>query len=68
MTLSLTEIEIAWLAGLIEGEGNFGLDARSATRCKVSTAPASPYTENFDDRPRRDRARKQGLCREVFLS
>lgn len=43
MTLSLTEIEIAWLAGLIEGEGSFGLDARSATRYKVSTAPPSPY-------------------------
>ena len=32
MTLALSEIEIAWLAGLLEGEGNFGLDARSAKR------------------------------------
>ncbi|BDA51901.1 hypothetical protein COCOBI_pt-2040 (chloroplast) [Coccomyxa sp. Obi] len=43
MTLSLTEIEIAWLAGLIEGEGSFGLDARSATQYKISRAPPSPY-------------------------
>ena len=43
MTLSLSEIEIAWLAGLIEGEGNFGLDARSAKRYKVSTAPPFLY-------------------------
>ena len=43
MTLDLSEIEIAWLAGLIEGEGNFGLDSRSAKRYKVSTAPPSPF-------------------------
>ena len=43
MTLALSEIEIAWLAGLLEGEGNFGLDARSAKRYKVSTAPPSPF-------------------------
>lgn len=43
MTLFFTEIEIAWLAGLIEGEGSFGLDARSAKGYKVSTAPQSPY-------------------------
>lgn len=43
MTLSLSEIEIAWLAGLLEGEGNFGLDARSAKRYKVSTARPSPF-------------------------
>ena len=43
MTLVLSEIEIAWLAGLLEGEGNFGLDTRSAKRYNVSTAPPSPF-------------------------
>nr|YP_006666441.1 putative LAGLIDADG homing endonuclease [Trebouxiophyceae sp. MX-AZ01]AFQ93796.1 putative LAGLIDADG homing endonuclease [Trebouxiophyceae sp. MX-AZ01] len=43
MTLALSEIEIAWLAGLLEGEGYFGLDARSAKRYNVSTAPPSPF-------------------------
>jgi len=52
MTLDLSEIEIAWLLhffftkkciGLLEGEGNFGLDARSAKRYNVSTAPPSLF-------------------------
>lgn len=43
MTLTLSEIEIAWLAGLIEGEGNFGLDTRSAKQYNVSTSPPSPH-------------------------
>lgn len=43
MVLSLSEIEIAWIAGLLEGEGCFGLDNRAAKRYKVSTAPAIPY-------------------------
>ena len=43
MSLCLTEIEIAWIAGLFEGEANFGLDSRSKTRYKISTAPASPF-------------------------
>lgn len=43
MTIALSEIEIAWLAGLLEGEGSFGLDARSAKRYNVSTAPPSPF-------------------------
>ena len=30
--LQLSNIEIAWLAGLLEGEGSFGIDDRSATR------------------------------------
>lgn len=43
MSLCLTEIEIAWIAGLFEGEATFGLDSRSKKRYKVSTAPASPF-------------------------
>lgn len=43
MTLALNEVEIAWIAGLLEGEGSFGLDLRSKKRYKVSTAPAAPY-------------------------
>jgi hypothetical protein len=30
MTLALSEIEILWLAGLLEGDEKFGVDARSA--------------------------------------
>lgn len=41
--LSLKETDIAWLAGLFEGEAYFGLDSRSSTRYKVSTSPPSPY-------------------------
>jgi hypothetical protein len=41
--LDLKETDIAWLAGLFEGEASFGLDTRSATRYKNSTAPPSPY-------------------------
>ncbi len=43
MLPSLSETDIAWIAGLLEGEGSFGLDRRSATRYKVSTAPPAPY-------------------------
>ena len=39
----LSEIDIAWLAGLLEGEGSFLLDNRSAKRFKVSTSPPSPF-------------------------
>ena len=39
----LSEIDIAWLAGLLEGEGSFKVDARSATRYKVSSSPPSPF-------------------------
>jgi hypothetical protein len=39
----LSEIEIAWIAGLVEGEGNFGLDNRSAKRYIHSTTPPFPY-------------------------
>jgi hypothetical protein len=40
---NLKETDIAWLAGLFEGEAYFGLDNRSATRYKVSTSPPAPY-------------------------
>lgn len=45
MNLSLTEIEIAWIAGLLEGEGSFGLDKRSVKRYKQSTSPPLPYIQ-----------------------
>ena len=32
---------MAWIAGLFQSEANFGLDSRSKTRYKISTAPAS---------------------------
>ena len=31
----MTEIEIAWLAGLLEGEGSFGLTGYAAKKSKV---------------------------------
>lgn len=41
--LSLTPIEVAWLAGLLEGEGTFALDARAKDRYDDSTAPPGCY-------------------------
>nr|QUX32894.1 hypothetical protein [Blidingia minima] len=41
--LNLTEIEVAWLSGLFEGEGSFGIDNRSAKRYINSVAPAAPF-------------------------
>lgn len=41
--MECSEIEIAWMAGLFEGEAYFGVDRRSKTRYKVSTSPASPF-------------------------
>lgn len=41
--LNWSETDIAWLAGLFEGEASFGLEGRSSSRYKVSTAPAFPY-------------------------
>lgn len=41
--IHLSETDIAWIAGLLEGEGSFGLDARSSKRYRVSTAPPMPY-------------------------
>nr|YP_009367806.1 putative LAGLIDADG homing endonuclease [Neodangemannia microcystis]ARK14811.1 putative LAGLIDADG homing endonuclease [Neodangemannia microcystis] len=37
--LNLTKIQIAWLAGLFEGEASFTLDKRAKKRYAVSTAP-----------------------------
>ena len=41
--LALSATEIAWLAGLFEGEASFLLDKRSKTRYQVSTSPCSVY-------------------------
>lgn len=41
--LDLTEPQIAWIAGLLEGEGSFGIDRRSAKRYENSKAPPSPF-------------------------
>ena len=41
--ISLTNVEIAWIAGLLEGEGSFGLDDRSKDRYDNSTAPPGCY-------------------------
>ena len=41
--LNLTEIDIAWIAGLLEGEAYFGIDNRSKDRYEVSNSPPSPF-------------------------
>jgi len=41
--LDLTEPQIAWIAGLLEGEGYFGIDQRSSKRYTNSKSPASPF-------------------------
>ena len=41
--LHLSEVNIAWLAGLFEGEAYFSLDKRSSKRYKNSTAPPAPF-------------------------
>ena len=41
--LDLSATEIAWLAGLFEGEASFLLDQRSKQRYTVSTSPSNPY-------------------------
>tara|TARA_R110000868_G_scaffold31411_2_gene115234 strand:- start:38 stop:553 length:516 start_codon:yes stop_codon:yes gene_type:complete len=40
--LNLTEIDIAWIAGLLEGEGYFGIDNRKRNY-KVSSSPPAPF-------------------------
>lgn len=40
--LQLSETDIVWLAGLLEGEGTFLLDRRAATLYEESTSPPSP--------------------------
>jgi hypothetical protein len=37
--------DIAWLAGLFEGETNFGLDKRSKIRYNNSSSPPAPYIQ-----------------------
>jgi len=41
--LFLTPTQLAWLAGLFEGEAYFGMDKRSKERYKNSTVPFSPF-------------------------
>ena len=41
--LNLSEVDIAWLAGLFEGEAYFSLDKRPSKRYKNSTAPPAPF-------------------------
>lgn len=43
MSFSLNKDQIAWIAGLFEGEASFGLDALSARKYKLSTSPPNPY-------------------------
>ena len=40
--LDLTETDIAWIAGLLEGEGYFGIDGRQRNY-KVSKSPPAPF-------------------------
>ncbi len=64
MTIALSEIEIAWLAGLLEGEGSFGLDA--TVQCFYGTSVS--FLKDLNDRPRHYRARKQACQQELLLS
>ena len=41
--LDLTESQIAWIAGILEGEGYFGIDNRSKKRYENSKTPPTPY-------------------------
>lgn len=41
--LNLTETDIAWIAGLLEGEGYFGIDNRSKDRYETSKIPPAPF-------------------------
>jgi hypothetical protein len=41
--LNLTETEVAWIAGILEGEGYFGMDNRSKDRYEVSKIPPAPF-------------------------
>ena len=41
--LDLTETDVAWIAGLLEGEGYFGIDNRSKDRYEISKTPPSPF-------------------------
>lgn len=41
--LNLSETEIAWIAGILEGEGYFGIDNRSKDRYETSKIPPAPF-------------------------
>jgi hypothetical protein len=41
--LDLTESQIAWIAGILEGEGYFGIDNRGKKRYENSKTPPTPY-------------------------
>jgi hypothetical protein len=41
--LNLSETEIACIAGILEGEGYFGIDNRSKDRYEVSKSPPAPF-------------------------
>ena len=41
--LNISETQIAWLAGLFEGEAYFSLDKRSKKRYINSTSPPAPF-------------------------
>ena len=41
--LNLTETDVAWIAGILEGEGYFGIDNRSKDRYEVSKIPPAPF-------------------------
>jgi hypothetical protein len=41
--LNLTETDIAWIAGLLEGEAYFGIDNRSKDRYEISKTPPAPF-------------------------
>nr|YP_002000412.1 putative LAGLIDADG homing endonuclease [Oedogonium cardiacum]YP_002000466.1 putative LAGLIDADG homing endonuclease [Oedogonium cardiacum]ACC97274.1 putative LAGLIDADG homing endonuclease [Oedogonium cardiacum]ACC97302.1 putative LAGLIDADG homing endonuclease [Oedogonium cardiacum] len=42
---SISDVDIAWMAGLLEGEGSFGLDKRSKQRYEKSTSPPGAYVK-----------------------
>lgn len=41
--LRLSESNLVWLAGIIEGEGTIGFDRRAADKYKTSTSPPAPH-------------------------
>ena len=41
--LNLKETDITWIAGIIEGEGSFGIDNRAKDRYQESSAPTGCY-------------------------
>lgn len=39
----MSEVDLAWLAGLLEGEGSFSIDRRGQQRYQHSTVPPAPF-------------------------